>query len=72
MSANKIVGTPDDAYVRIKDFVFSLEDVRMKSTGALGSVWVKTFIFERDNAKQKDAYDSCERKTWFLVGGVAD
>lgn len=44
----------------------------MKSTGALGSVWVKTFIFERDNAKQKDAYDSCERKTWFLVGGVAD
>lgn len=48
VSANKIVETLEDAFTRIKDFVFPLEDARMKSTGAPGSVWAKTFIFERE------------------------
>lgn len=46
--AHKIVPTLTDAFTRIKDYVFPLEDARMKATGAPGSVLSKILIFERE------------------------
>ncbi|HUX36217.1 MAG TPA: lactate utilization protein [Candidatus Paceibacterota bacterium] len=47
-STNKIVPTLDDAFVRLKEYVYPLEDARMKSTGASGSVIGKILIYERE------------------------
>jgi len=46
--AQKIVPTLDSAFVRIRDYVYPLEDARMKSVGMGGSVIAKMFIFERE------------------------
>ena len=46
--AHKIVPTLEDAILRIRDYVFPLEDARMKSIGAPGSVIAKMLIFERE------------------------
>ena len=47
-SANKIVLTLEDALKRISDYVFPLEDKRMKSVGASGSCIGKILIVERE------------------------
>ena len=49
-STNKIVPTIDAALTRIKEYVFPLEDARMKKTGAAGSVIAKILINEREPA----------------------
>lgn len=46
--AHKIVPNLEAAFARIRDYVYPLEDARMKSTGAAGSVLAKMFIFERE------------------------
>lgn len=46
--AHKIVPTLNDAFTRINEYVFPLEDARMKATGAPGSVLSKVLIFERE------------------------
>lgn len=47
-SANKIVQTLDDAFKRVTDYVFALEDKRMKDAGYDGSGMNKWFILERE------------------------
>jgi hypothetical protein len=49
-STNKIVPTLDAALTRIKDYVFPLEDARMKKAGAPGSLLAKILITEREPA----------------------
>jgi L-lactate utilization protein LutB len=46
--AQKIVPTLDDAMARLKDYVFPLEDARMKSTGAAGSLIAKVLIMAHE------------------------
>lgn len=46
--AQKIVPTLESAFARIHDYVYPLEDARMKSVGMGGSVIAKMFIFERE------------------------
>lgn len=46
--AQKIVPTLDDAFARLKDYVFPLEDARMKSTGAAGSLMAKILIMAHE------------------------
>jgi len=46
----KIAATLADARARVEQYVFPLEDQRMKSTGAPGSVFSKEFIFHREPA----------------------
>lgn len=48
--AQKIVPTLDDALARLKDYVFPLEDARMKSTGAAGSLIAKVLILAHEPA----------------------
>lgn len=48
VSANKIVPTIENALARLKEYVFPLEDQRMKGTGAPGSVIGKVLIYERE------------------------
>lgn len=48
--AQKIVPTLDDALARLKDYVFPLEDARMKSTGAAGSLIAKVLIMAHEPA----------------------
>jgi acylphosphatase len=48
VGAQKIVPTLDDARNRVAQYVFPLEDARMKSTGAPGSVFAKEFIFHTE------------------------
>lgn len=48
VGAQKIVATLDEAFSRVKDHVFPLEDARMKSAGQSGSVLAKMFLFERE------------------------
>ncbi|TAJ14194.1 lactate utilization protein [Patescibacteria group bacterium] len=48
VGAQKIVPTIDEAFSRIREYVYPLEDARMKSVGASGSVLAKMFIFERE------------------------
>ena len=50
VGAQKIVPTLDEARKRVADYVFPLEDARMKSTGAPGSIFSKEFIFHREPA----------------------
>jgi acylphosphatase len=50
VGAQKIVPTLDDARARVAQYVFPLEDARMKSTGAPGSVFSKEFIFHTEPA----------------------
>jgi acylphosphatase len=50
VGTQKIVPTLDDARARVKEYVFPLEDARMKSTGAPGSVFSKEFIFHTEPA----------------------
>ena len=47
-STNKIVPTIDDAFTRLKEYVFPLENERMKTVGYPGSVIGKVLIFERE------------------------
>lgn len=53
VGAQKIVPTLDDAFKRVREHVFPLEDARMKSTGAPGSVFGKWLIFEREVMPRK-------------------
>lgn len=46
--AHKIVPTLDDAFSRIRDYVYPREDARMKSVGMGGSTIAKLFIFEKE------------------------
>jgi len=46
--AHKIVPTLEDALIRIKDYVFPLEDKRMKSVGMFGSNISKILIFQKE------------------------
>ncbi|MES2134930.1 MAG: lactate utilization protein [Patescibacteria group bacterium] len=46
--AQKIVPNLESAFARIHDYVYPLEDARMKSVGMGGSVIAKMFIFERE------------------------
>lgn len=48
VGTQKIVPSLDDAMRRVRDYVFPLEDERMKSTGASGSTFGKWLIFERE------------------------
>ena len=48
--AQKIVPTLDDAFARLKDYVFPLEDARMKSTGAAGSILAKILVMAHEPA----------------------
>lgn len=48
VGTQKIVPNLDEAFKRVKDYVFPLEDARMKTTGAPGSVFGKWLIFERE------------------------
>jgi L-lactate utilization protein LutC len=50
VGAQKIVPTLDEARARVAQYVFPLEDARMKSTGAPGSVFSKEFIFHTEPA----------------------
>ncbi len=45
---NKIVPTIENALARLKEYVFPLEDQRMKDGGAPGSVIGKVLIYERE------------------------
>ncbi len=47
-SANKIVPTLEEAFKRIDDYVFPLENKRMQSVGSPGSCLGKILIFERE------------------------
>lgn len=47
-STNKIIPTIEDAYTRLKEYVFPLENERMKTVGYPGSVIGKVLIFERE------------------------
>ncbi len=47
-SANKIVQDLDAAFKRVTDYVFALEDKRMKDAGYAGSGMNKWFVFERE------------------------
>ncbi len=50
VSTQKITKTLDDAMARVRDHVYPLEDARMKSTGAAGSMLSKMLILEREPA----------------------
>lgn len=50
VGTQKIVPTLDDARARVAEYVFPLEDARMKSVGAPGSIFAKEFIFHREPA----------------------
>ncbi len=47
-STNKIVPTIEDAFIRLKEYVFPLENERMKTVGYPGSVIGKVLIYERE------------------------
>lgn len=49
-STQKIMPTLDAALSRLKEYVFPLEDARMKSTGASGSVLAKILIMAHEPA----------------------
>lgn len=53
VGAQKIVPNLDEAFKRVREHVFPLEDARMKSTGAPGSVFGKWLIFEREIMPRK-------------------
>lgn len=48
VSAQKIVPGLEDGFKRVREYVLPLEDKRMKSTGAPGSVIGKILLFERE------------------------
>lgn len=48
VGTQKIVPTLSDAFTRVNEYVFPLEDARLKSTGAEGSVFSMWWIFERN------------------------
>ena len=50
VGAQKIVPTLADALRRVEEYVFPLEDARMKETGAPGSVLAKILIFKKEPA----------------------
>src|SRR5258708_22431039 len=50
VGTQKIVPTLSDALARVKEYVFPLEDQRMKSVGYPGSVLAKEIIFHREFA----------------------
>jgi L-lactate utilization protein LutC len=49
VGAQKIVPTLADAFERVEKYVFPLEDQRMKSTGAPGSMLAKELVFRREH-----------------------
>lgn len=50
VSAQKITPSLDVAMKRVREYVFPLEDARMKSTGAQGSVLSKMLLLEQEPA----------------------
>jgi L-lactate utilization protein LutC len=50
VGTQKIVPTLADGFERVQQYVFPLEDQRMKSTGAPGSILAKEFVFLREPA----------------------
>jgi L-lactate utilization protein LutC len=48
VGTQKIAPTIEEARARVAQYVFPLEDQRMKSTGRSGSVFSKEFIFHRE------------------------
>ncbi len=50
VGAQKIVPTLEEALKRLREYVVPLEDKRMKSTGAPGTVLAKILIMERETA----------------------
>lgn len=56
VGAQKIVPTLDDAFKRLQEYVFPLEDAHMKSLGAPGSSIAKVLIFERENLPQRNIH----------------
>lgn len=53
VSTNKIVPTLEDGFRRIKEYVFPLEDKRMKEVGYPGSAIGKILLFEREIMERK-------------------
>lgn len=53
VGTHKIVSTLDDAFSRVRDYVFPLENERMKSTGAPGTTFGKWLVFEREIGKRQ-------------------
>jgi L-lactate utilization protein LutC len=53
VGAQKIVPNLDTALARVRDYVYPLEDARIKSTGAAGSVLSKILIVETEPAFMK-------------------
>lgn len=47
-STNKIVPTIEDAYARLREYVFPLENERMKTVGYPGSAMAKLLTYERE------------------------
>ncbi|MFA5129982.1 MAG: lactate utilization protein [Patescibacteria group bacterium] len=50
VSTQKITPTLDEALKRLREYVFPLEDARVKATGAPGSVMAKILIYEHEPA----------------------
>jgi hypothetical protein len=50
VGAQKITPTLDEAMTRLREYVYPLEDARMKTTGAPGSMMAKILILEREPA----------------------
>ncbi len=48
VGAQKIVPNLDEAFKRVREHVFPLENARMQATGAPGSVFGKWLLFERE------------------------
>ncbi len=50
VGTQKIAPSLEEALTRVREYVFPLEDARMKATGAPGSVMAKILLFEREPA----------------------
>ncbi len=50
VGAQKIVPTLDEAMKRLREYVFPLEDARMKAAGYPGATLAKILLFERETA----------------------
>lgn len=53
VGTQKIVPTLDDAFRRVREYVFPLEDQRQKDLGKSGSTISKWMIFERETGKNR-------------------
>lgn len=56
VGTQKIVPNLDDAFKRIKEYVFLLEDARMKKAGYVGTAIGKILIFERETNPNRNIH----------------